>query len=138
MEYTFKNWNTSDIYNFNIEFNRIEEYNKYIESWLKNYYGFSFETLVHKTNWTIEDIVDINDFNRLKNNINVLLKQLSNSNNELPIVYIDNYFFDVKKANEIENRLISNLEILGNSQWQYNITGLTTCSNNDLKLGGVN
>ena len=138
MEYTFKNWNTSDIYNFNIEFNRIEEYNKYIESWLKNYYGFSFETLVHKTKWTIEDIVDINDFNRLKNNINVLLKQLSNSNNELPIVYIDNYFFDVKKANEIENRLISNLEILGNSQWQYNITGLTTCSNNDLKLGGVN
>lgn len=138
MEYTFKNWNTSDIYNFNIEFNRIEEYNKYIESWLKNYYGFSFETLVHKTNWTIEDIVDINDFNRVKNNINVLLKQLSNSNNELPIVYIDNYFFDVKKANEIENRLISNLEILGNSQWQYNITGLTTCSNNDLKLGGVN
>lgn len=138
MEYTFKNWNTSDIYNFNIEFNRIEEYNKYIESWLKNYYSFSFETLVHKTNWTIEDIVDINDFNRVKNNINVLLKQLSNSNNELPIVYIDNYFFDVKKANEIENRLISNLEILGNSQWQYNITGLTTCSNNDLKLGGVN
>lgn len=138
MEYTFKNWNTSDTYNFNIEFNRIEEYNKYIESWLKNYYGFSFETLVHKTNWTIEDIVDLNDFNRLKNNINVLLKRLSTSNDELPIVYIDNYFFDVKKANEIENRLISNLEILGNSQWQYNITGLTTCSNNDLKLGGVN
>ena len=137
MEYTFRNWNKNDIYNFNIEFNRIEEYNKYIELWLKNYYGFSFETLVHKTDWTIEDIVDLNDFNRVKRNINVLLEQLSISNNELPIVYIDNYFFDDTKANEIESRLISNLEVIGNSQWQYNITGLTTCSNNDLKLGGV-
>ena len=136
MEYTFKNWNKTDIYNFNIEFNRIEEYNKYIELWLKNYYGFAFETLVHKTDWTIEDIVDLNDFNRVKSNINVLLEQLSISNNELPIVYIDNYFFDDTKANEIESRLISNLEVIGNSQWQYNITGLTTCGN-DLKLGGV-
>ena len=74
MEYTFRNWNKNDIYNFNIEFNRIEEYNKYIELWLKNYYGFSFETLVHKTDWTIEDIVDLNDFNRVKRNINVLLE----------------------------------------------------------------
>ena len=137
MEYTFKNWNKNDIYNFNIEFNRIEEYNKYIELWLKNYYGFSFETLVHKTDWTIEDIVDLNDLNRVKRNINVLLKQLSISNNELRIVYIDNYFFDEVKANQIESRLKSNLEVIGNSQWQYNITGLTTCSNNDLKLGGV-
>ena len=55
----------------------------------------------------------------------------------MPIVYIDNYFFDEVKANQIESRLISNLEVIGNSQWQYNITGLTTCSNNDLKLGGV-
>ena len=67
-----------------------------------------------------------------------MLKQLSISNNELPIVYIDNYFFDDTKANKIESRLKSNLEVIGNSQWQYNITGLTTCSNNDLKLGGVN
>lgn len=137
MEYTFKKWNKNDVYNFNIEFNRIEEYNKYIELWLKNYYGFSFETLVHKTDWTIEDIVDLKDFNRVKRNINVLLKQLSNPINELPIVYIDNYIFNDVKANEIENILIGNLEVIGNSQWQYNITGLTICGNN-LKLGGVN
>lgn len=137
MEYTFKKWNKNDAYNFNIEFNRIEEYNKYIELWLKNYYGFSFETLVHKTDWTIEDIVDLKDFNRVKRNINVLLKQLSTPINELPIVYIDNYIFNDVKANEIENILIGNLEVIGNSQWQYNITGLTICGNN-LKLGGVN
>ena len=137
MEYTFKKWNKNDVYNFNIEFNRIEEYNKYIELWLKNYYGFSFETLVHKTDWTIEDIVDLKDFNRVKRNINILLKQLSTPINELPIVYIDNYIFNDVKANEIENILIGNLEVIGNSQWQYNITGLTICGNN-LKLGGVN
>ena len=54
------------------------------------------------------------------------------------IIQESSFFFDEVKANQIESRLISNLEVIGNSQWQYNITGLTTCSNNDLKLGGVN
>lgn len=132
-----KTYTKNTIYNFYIEFNRIESYNEYIENWLKNYYGYTFATLIHKTNWNVNDIVDINDFNRVKGNINTLLNVINIDNMNLGISQQINQIFNDVKANEIEVRLNINLKILGETQFSYNICGLTICGN-DLKLGGAN
>ena len=128
-------WKNTDIYNFNIEFNRIESYNEYVEKWLKNYYNFEFETLTHKTNWTMNDFVDLKDYNRVKNNINVLLTQVNQTESKLPIRDTLNQIFDNDSANAIEKTLTLNLKILGENQFLYNITNLTICGNN-LKIYG--
>lgn len=134
MDYTYKNWENNDIYNFNIEFNRIESYNEYCKQWLAYYnIGISIES---KVNWTIEDIVDINDYNRVKNNINVILNAINSSTNRLTISSQYNQVWNVEKANEIETKLKEYLSFLGNTQFQYNISGLTISGNN-LKLNGV-
>ena len=126
-----KEWKPNDIYNFNVELNRIENYNKYVENWLKTYYGVE-GSLNHKIDWTINDIVDLKDINRIKNNINNLLNILG-SNASLTIVNQINQAWTSEKANEIENALREFISILGSLQFNNNITGLTI-SGQTLKL----
>ena len=135
-----KEWNNTDIYNFNIEFNRIESYNQYVEKWLKDYFGLNFEPLEHKTDWTIYDVVDLIEFNRVKKNINKLLDSLQ-SEYQVTMQKLSvnatqtNQIFTSEKANEIEDRLNDHIQYLGNLQFEFNITGLTICGNSN-KLGG--
>lgn len=129
-----KNWGNNDIYNFSIEFNRIEKYNNYCVEWLK-YYG-SIVEINSKTDWNYNDIPDINDYNRIKGNINKIIDALSLSVNNLNISTQFNQQFNYSKANEMENALGESLKFLGEKQFAYQITGLAIVGNN-LKLGGV-
>lgn len=135
MSHTFKEWNFNDFYDFYIEFNRIESYNEYCKNWLKNYYNFNI-SFTSKTDWAIEDIVDLQDYNRVKKNINIILNTIDSSITRLTTSEQVNQVFNVDKANEIEIRLKEYLSYLGNLQWLENRSGLTTTGNN-LKLGGV-
>lgn len=129
-----KYWDNSKIYNFDIEFNRIEMYNEYCKTWLKNYYSQEIHDFISKTNWTKNDIPDIRDLNRIKTNINYILSLLDITN--ISISSQINQVWNSTKANEIENKLYSALKIIGEWQFSYNITGLSITGNN-LKLGGV-
>ena len=135
MSCTFKNWSFNDVYDFYIEFNRIESYNEYCKTWLNNYYNFNI-SFTSKTDWTMSDIVDLQDYNRVKKNINAILNAIQGSSTRLTTSEQVNQVFNVEKANEMEIRLKEYLSYLGQLQFAYNITGLTTTGNN-LKLGGV-
>ena len=135
MAHTFKNWENNDIYDFYIEFNRIGSYNEYCKQWLA-YYNIGIEFDNNKTDWTINDIVDIKDYNRLKSNINVILDVIKSNSNRLAISTQYNQVWNVNKANEIEEKLKEYLTFLGDMQFAYNISGLST-TGNDLKLNGV-
>lgn len=130
-----KVWNPNKIYNVADEFNRIENFNEYCKKWL-SYYNISVD-FESKINWSINDIPDINDFNRIKRNINVVLEAIDSNSNRLPISTQLNQSFTVAKANEIEERLNENLYFLGQLQFSTNITGLNYTGNN-FRLGGVN
>lgn len=134
MNYTFKTWNNDDYYNFNIEFSRIESYNEYCKEWL-SYYGINV-TFTSKTYWRISDMIDVKDYNRVKNNINILINAIGSNTNNLNISTQYNQVWNVNKANELEQRLKEYLKFLGEYQFVYNITGLSICGNN-LKLNGV-
>lgn len=135
-QYTFKEWKDNDYYDFYVEFNRIESYNEYCKEWL-NYYNIKYENFTSKTNWTINDIVDLLDYNRVKRNINIILNAIDSSSTSLAISEQQvNQVWNVEKANELEIRLKEYLKYLGEFQFAYNITGLTT-TGNGLKLGGV-
>lgn len=129
-----KVWKKGDIYNFYVEFNRIESYNKYCQEQLK-YYAINVD-ITNKTDWTIHDIVDLNDFNRVKRNINILLNAVKSSEQSLSISSQANQNFNHEKANEIEQKLKSILDIITNWQFAYEITGLSILGNN-MRLGGV-
>ena len=135
MKYTYRKWNKQDIYDFYIEFNRIEEYNEYCKSWLK-YFNINVD-FQSKTDWKMTDIVDINDFNRVKSNINLIMETIESSTLPLEISEQSNQVFNDIKATEIDNRLKEYLKQLGEWQFTYNMCGLTT-TGNSLKLGGVN
>lgn len=135
MNYTFKKWNFNDNYDFYLEFNRIESYNEYCKNWLSNYYNFNI-SFTSKTNWNVSDIVDLQDYNRVKNNINIILNAIESNSERLIISQQVNQSFNVDKANEMEIRLKEYLDYLGQIQFAYNITGLTT-TGNFIKLGGV-
>lgn len=126
-----KSWQQGDTYHFVVELNRIETYNEYVDSWLKNYYGKSYATITNKTNWSNTDIVDLNDINRIIGNVNLLLTQMSTLS-PIPNQQLDQAW-NYPKENELEETLITNLKILGNAQFQCNVTGLAICGN-DLKL----
>lgn len=130
----YKEWSNSNYYNFADEFNRIEKYNEYIYTWVKNYYNITIDNLTHKTNWTINDIPDLNDYNRIKSNINKLIIALENGYNQLNITQSKNQNFHSGKANELEQALWANLDYLTSSQFEYKICGLTSCGSNDLYL----
>ena len=134
MSYTFKTWNNDDYYNFNIEFSRIESYNEYCKEWL-SYYGINV-TFTSKTYWRISDMIDVKDYNRVKNNINILINAIGSNTNNLNISTQYNQVWNVNKANELEERLKEYLKFLGEYQFAYNITGLSLSGNN-LKLNGV-
>lgn len=125
------NWNKDDIYNFAIEFNRIEKYNEYCKQWLK-YYGINVD-FTSKINWNIQDIPSLQDYNRIKGNINLLLDIVNTSSIKLNIANNINQTFDYIKANELEIKLNDYLSMLTKMQFQDNITGLTACGNS-LKL----
>ena len=136
---SYKKWNFNEVYDFYIEFNRIESYNELCKDWLNNY--FNIEKKVDfpkgsKTNWTINDIVDLQDYNRVKENINVILESINSNISKLTTSQQTNQQFNVSKANEIETRLTEYLVYLGQLQFANNITGLTITGNN-LRLGGV-
>lgn len=132
-----KEWSNNDIYNFYVEFNRIESYNQYVEQWLKNYYKIDFNNynFNHKTNWNINDIIDLNDYNKVKKNINKLLN-IINSINILTTSEQLNQTFNSAKANEIENSLNEILSYLGNLQFENKVCGLSMCGNNLNIVGG--
>lgn len=134
MEYTYKKWEKENYYNFFVEFNRIESYNEYCKSWLNNYFNKNV-AFISKTDWQINDIVDIKDYNRVKTNINLLLSKIE-SLNTLNVSSQFQQTFNVEKANEMENALKEYLQILGQWQFTYNRTGLTTTGSNNLKLVG--
>ena len=137
MEDYKKVWQFNNTYNFSVEFNRIESYNQYVETWLKNYYKVDFGNYIfqHKTDWNINDIVDVKDYNRVKNNINKLL-ELIDSINLLSVSEQINQVWNVNKANEIEIALNEYLSYLGSLQFSTNICGLTICGNNQRLVGG--
>ena len=134
MQYTYRTWNEEDYYDFRVEFNRIESYNEYCKDWLR-YYNIPMN-FVSKTDWTMKDIPDIKDYNRIKNNINLILETIDSINNKLSISTQYNQVWNVEKANEIEVRLKEYLKYIGEFQFANNITGLAT-TGNSLKLGGV-
>lgn len=127
-----KEWKKEDFYNFSIEFNRIEKYNKYIEHWLKEYYGLKFNPLIHVTSWTNYDIIDLNDYNRVKGNINELLNQMKYTNKTLNISNEINQTFNNQKANEIESALITMLDKIGQLQFNQKITNLYVCGSTNV------
>ena len=137
MSWKQKEWNINDVYNFNVEFNRIESYNEYVENWLRNYYKYNFDyTFIHKTNWSINDIVDLTDYNRVKKNIIELLKAID-SKNTLYISYQSNQLWNKEKANEIEKSLSEILTYLGDLQFSSQKCGLAICGNkNEGKIIG--
>ena len=134
MTYTYKEWLKEEYYNFSIEFNRIESYNEYCKKWL-NYFGIVV-TFDSNTNWNINDIVDIKDYNRVKTNINILLNAIQSDTTRLNISEQYNQVWNVTKANELEIRLKENLKKLGEWQFSNEITGIAITGNN-LRLGGV-
>ena len=134
MNYTFRNWSFNDVYDFYIEFNRIESYNEYCKKWL-SYYNVNI-SFTSKTDWTINDIVDLQDYNRVKKNINAILNAIDSNSTRLTTSEQVNQVFNVDRANDMEIRLKEYLSYLGQMQFTDNTTGLTTTGNN-LKLGGV-
>lgn len=131
-----KKWAKNDTYDVATEFNRIENHNKYNEKWLK-YCGLIplSNNLSHKTDWNINIIPDINDYNRIKNNINILLSSY-NSDLRLSINKTGiNQVFSYVQANEIENAISETKKVVGNEQFRYNICGLSICGNNQRIIG---
>lgn len=130
-----KIWQRNDIYNFSDEFNRIEKYIEWCKEWLAYY---KIQVIVEsKTNWVYNDIVDLQDYNRVKNNINILLQAIQSNLSLLEIRNEVNQNFNEIKANDIEQRLYSIIDRISEEQWRYNITGLTI-TGNSMKIGGVN
>lgn len=137
MDYTFKNWNANHYYDFSVEFNRIESYNKYCNEWvelygLKNNDGYTF---IHKTDWTYSDIVDLNAYNRVKRNINKLREYLQLPS-DLTIEEQAIQTFNHTKANELETKLKSYLALLGAMQFRSEITGNAVAGGNGLRIVG--
>ena len=129
-----KIWQRNDIYNFSDEFNRIEKYIEWCKEWLAYY---KIQVIVEsKTNWVYNDIVDLQDYNRVKNNINLLLQAIQSNLSLLEIRNEVNQNFNEIKANDIEQRLYSIIDRISEEQWRYNITGLTI-TGNSMKLGGI-
>lgn len=129
-----KIWQRNDIYNFSDEFNRIEQYIEWCKEWLAYY---KIQVIVEsKTNWVYNDIVDLQDYNRVKNNINILLQAIQSNLSLLEIRNEVNQNFNEIKANDIEQRLYSIIDRISEEQWRYNITGLTI-TGNSMKLGGI-
>lgn len=136
MDYTFKNWNGNHYYDFSVEFNRIESYNKYCNEWVE-LYGLKDDdyTFIHKTDWTYSDIVDLNAYNRVKRNINQLCKYLQLPS-DLTIEEQAIQTFNHTKANELETKLKSYLAFLGNMQFASEITGNAIVGGNGLRIVG--
>ena len=135
-EYTFKTWESGNTYTIYTEFNRIEKYNEYCKKWLNDYYNLNI-SFTSKINWTYKDIIDIKDFNRLKQNINILLEAL-NIESKINVTTQANQTFNTEKANELENKLKEYLTKLGQWQFMYNVTRMTRCGGNNLKLAEGN
>lgn len=129
-----KIWKKNDIYNFSIELNRIEGYNKYCQEQLA-FLGITVD-LTNKINWNENDVVDINDLNRVKKNINTLIGAIGLSVANLNISTQVNQNWTFEKANEIETKLDSILKVITNWQFKFDITGLKILGN-DMRLGGV-
>lgn len=139
MDYTFKNWNGNHYYDFSVEFNRIESYNKYCNEWVE-LYGLKKNdddyTFIHKTDWTYSDIVDLNAYNRVKRNINKLCECLQLPS-DLTIEEQAIQTFNHTKANELETKLKSYLALLGNMQFASEITGNAIVGGNGLRIVGI-
>ena len=136
-ENKIKNWKFGDIYNFYIEFNRIESYNEYCKKLLTNH-NIEFESFESKTDWTTSDIVDINDLNRVKNNINIIMEALryASPSDKLDISYEENQKWTYAEANKLEKALEKNLEEISSWYFQYAICGFHN-TGQTLKIGGV-
>lgn len=128
-DYTYLYWNEKDYYNFSVEFNRIENYISYCKKWLE-YYNINVGDMTIKVNWSYSDIPDLNDYNRIKTNINILLQKME-INEELLNIDTNSYnqnFNDIK-ANEMEGKLTSILVLLGEWQSMFQMTGNSVCGN---------
>ena len=131
----YKTWYSYDKYNFAYEFNRIERYNAFSQKWINDYFNGNIE-FVNKTDWEITDIPDLNDYNRIKNNLNTLFYYYQ-GRKPLSINTQINQIFDYNRANELEDVLKSNMKSLGEKQF-FNMKkcGIIICGNS-LNLGGI-
>lgn len=135
-----KKWEYGQTYNFSDEFNRIEGYNQYCDNWITDYYYWQFkrtQKLQHKTEWEYTNIPFLDDYNRIKRNMNDINKQLKGIQ-KLEISEEYNQKFNNNKANELEKTLEENINNLGNLQVSHGITGLSLCGSNYIRLGGAN
>lgn len=129
-----KTWKRNDIYNFYEELNRIEGYVKYCQE----QFDLTEEKtgIVSKTDWTIYDIVDVKDLNRVKNNINEILQRATTSDFRIGISSQVNQNWTYAKANELEYALGELEKAIALWQYSYEIVGLSIVGN-FMKLGGV-
>ena len=132
-----KEWNNKKVYNFSVEFNRIESYNQYVEKWLKEYFGINFGdvSFTHKTNWKETDIVDLNDLNRIRRNLNVLSYVTGDLIDPIPINTQLNQVWTSDKANELEEIVRVNMGGVGDMQFSNHITGLAVSGNTSRIVG---
>lgn len=131
-------WHENDIYNFKVEFNRIETYNKYVDNWLHDYYKYNYTNpYTYKLDWSVLDIPDLLDYNRVKRTINLLSNQANSIYQNLDILEYPNINrFSYINANDLEDRVFYNLRYVGGKQFSVNICGLSICGSqlNNLKM----
>lgn len=138
----YKEWHSYDVYNFSIEFNRLESYNLYVDNWLRDYFGGNYDILEHKTNWTYSDIVDLKDYNRVGSNINYLY-QVAQKTMRNDFSYTNYYKsksssntkFDESKAQQLELYSYETLKIIGELQFKNQITGFAICGSDNRLMG---
>lgn len=142
MEKIIKVWAYTDIYNMADEFNRLDKYYTYVTKTYGKYFPYENENQEKEIRdikfgkdiysddlWNIYDFVALGDYNKLKKNINKVLKLSSLSDN----IKLDvdeetlNQNFDYKKANELEIALNESIKYVGNKEFQNHICGNSIC-----------
>ncbi len=122
-----KEWKSTDIYKIEVEFSRIECYNNYVETWLREIFKVEIEELDNKLEYSYDYIPDVSDYNRVKSNINKLLSTLKSNIASLSLNGAINQSFNQQNANELEVRLTDNLILLGDMQFSTKFSGVTIC-----------
>ncbi|MFI3329110.1 MAG: hypothetical protein R3Y05_01335 [bacterium] len=126
-------WKKKDNISLDVELNRIEYYNKFVDNCLKNYFNNDYDELTHKLDWQVNDrMFSLQEYNRIKSNINVLNERLLNLA-LLDIEKTSGQTLGLSNINELEAYLSANLQGLGNIQFRNVVTSLTFCGDS-LKL----
>lgn len=109
--------------------NDIGKHNEYARKWL-GYFNKNI-TLENKIDWTINDIIDLQDYNKMKNNINIVLLALKKQG--LSISQVNHQNLTDAKITAIKRKINEYQDWIGGSQEKYNVCGITTCGK-ELKI----